>query len=534
MLERLGTLTAGLLVASTWALPCTTEPYECAMASLARHDPRAAAATLREFLKRDPGNLKARNLLGIALLENGDTKEAAAAFSHALAENPAFYPARKNLAVAQFTLGQFDLAERNFEKVLAEHGDDPVSYLYLGEFAFRAGDCVRASQAFANAGQSLGSIPAFAVHYAECLIQSKRTADAILVLRSVPVAAADAQFAAGLLLAKAGSYKEAAPFFHQARQGFNDRYAAVYNEVYSYFQAGQYQEVVDIVDNLVREGSAKGELLNFQASAYRKLNNVRDAYAALRQAVRISPNDEANYIDLADLCLDHDNFDLGLEIVNIGLKNIPDSERLHVHRGAMLAMTGKLNDAESDFEFAAEMSPDASLPQVALSMIWMYSGDLPKAIETLRRRDKNNTTDFTIPFLLGQALTRQGVESGSPEEKEAISVFEKAVRLDPNYAAARAELGKMLLRRGEEARAITELERALSLDPQDRTAAYQLAQVYRKKGQQQRAAELRARVSDLNARDRDQDLRRAMVKIVRDSGDHGRASAPSLHQGQAP
>ncbi|MFN7994325.1 MAG: tetratricopeptide repeat protein [Bryobacteraceae bacterium] len=514
------------------AVTCAGTPFDCAMGALTRHDTAAAVATLREYLKSEPDNLKARNLLGIALLEGGQTKESAGEFRKALAQAPAFYPARKNLAVAQFTLGEFDHAKRNFEQVLEQHAEDPVSHLYLGELTFRSHDRELAARHFAKAGSSIGNIPAFTVHYAECLVEGKHIADAAEVLGKLPATDASAHFAAGMVLARAGAYAEAASFFRQAEQGTPDPYPAGYNEAFSYLQSGQHQNVVDAVNRMLRGGMSKGELLNLQASAYLKLNQVQNAYDSLRRAVQLSPGDESNYIDLANMCLDHDNFDLALDILNIGLKNIPDSARLRIHRGAMLAMSGKLPDAESDFQFAADLLPDAGLPRVALCLIWMHSGDLPKAIATLRQRDSRNTTDFTIPFLLGQALTRQGAERGSPEEQEAVQAFEKAVKLNPDYASARAELGKILLRKGEDGRAITELEKALSLDPQDRTAAYQLAQVYRKKGQLQRAAELRARVSDLNARDRDQDLRRAMVKIVRESANNGQQANAGLHEGQ--
>jgi predicted Zn-dependent protease len=503
------------------------------MSALARHDVSTAIGTMREFLKKEPGNLKARNLLGIALLEGGRTKESVAEFNKALGQAPEFYPARKNLAVAQFTLGELDQAKRNFEKVLQKHADDPVSYLYLGELAFRRGDRELALRDFARARSALPGIPAFAVHYSECLIGAKQIEEAADVLRNLPAQDLDAQFAAGMLLAKADKYSDAAGCFQRAKRGRADAYPAAYNEAFSYLQAGQFQNVVEAVNQDFNEGFERGELLNLQAFAYLRLNRVQDAYNALRKAVRLAPSDESNYIDLANMCLDHDNFDLAVDILNIGLKNVPDSARLRIHRGAMLAMSGKLPDAESDFQFAAELSPETGLPQVALSLIWMYSGDVPKAIAALRQRDSANKSDFTIPFLLGQALTRQGAERGSAEEQEARKAFEKAVRLNPDYAVARAELGKLLLREGEEARAITELETALRLDPQERTAAYQLAQVYRKKGELQRATQLLARVSDLNARDRDQDLRRAMVKIVRESSNNGQASTATLHEAQA-
>lgn len=512
--------------------PCGDDLYECALNFVNQRNLPGAAAILYGELKKEPRNIRSQNLLGIILLETGKTREAESQFRQALALQPKFYPARKNLAVAEFTLGEFDKAKSNFEEVLVEKPGDPVSLLYIGEFAYRRGDCAQALSAFEASGASVASVPPFAVHDADCLIRSGRAGDALQPLQRLPPNAADVQFAAGMLLAKARQYPQAAEFFHRARQGSVDAYAAGYNQALTELQGGLYQAAVDTVGELLRSDQTKSELLNLQAAAYRKLDRVRDAYDALRKAAQLSPTEEQNYIDLADMCLDYNNYDLGFEIINLGLKSIPDSERLYLHRGVMNAMRGKLSEAEADFQFVADLDPKSALPQAALSLTWMAMGDAPKAIRTLRERDKENRTNFAISFLLGQALTRQGTQTGSSEEAEAIAAFDKAIRLNPQYAPARAELGKLLLRRGDQVRGIDELEKTIKLDPNDRTAAYQLAQAYRKKGEQQKASEMIAHVTKLNAQDRDQDLKRAMVLIVRQTGGTGAAS-PKLASPEA-
>ncbi len=534
MLSRAVAVIFGLILARfIWAGPPSgTDPYGSALNFLKQHDLSAAVSSLQTALKTDSRNLKMRNLLGIILLEAGKAKEAEAEFQETVTIEPRFYPARKNLAVAEFTLGRFDIAKTNFKKVLGQKPDDPIAFLYLGELAYRSGDLPQASIDFQKSMPNLFGVPGFAVHYADCLIQSGKIPEAVGVLRQLPEGAADAQFAAGVLLARAHDYADSSHCFHQARRGYADPYAAAYNEALTELQGGLYQDVIDTVEGIPREIPAKGELLNLEGAAFRKLNRVSEAYKALRKAAELSPNEEQNYIDLADLCLDYNNYDLGREIINIGLKSIPDSERLYLHRGVMNAMRAKLSEAEADFQFAADLAPRATLPKAALSLTWIAMGDVTKATQTLRECDKSNQSDFAIPFLLGQVLTRQAADIGSTMQAEAIAAFEKAVALNPNYAPAHAELGKILLRQGDEARGIAELEKSLSQDPQERTAAYQLAQAYRKKGEQERASELMARVRDLTTNERDQDLKKSMVLIVRQAGNMGRDSESSLSREQ--
>ena len=125
-----------------------------------------------------------------------------------------------------------------------------------------------------------------------------------------------------------------------------------------------------------------------------------------------------------------------------------------------------------------------------------------------------------MPYLFGIALMRSGVDPTEDAAAEAVRAFEEAIRLDPTLAGPRAELGKILLRRGETKQAIEHLERAASLEPENPAPAYQLAQAYRRTGDTARAQELLARVSKLNAQGRgedpDKELKRIVVRLVRE------------------
>jgi len=160
------------------------------------------------------------------------------------------------------------------------------------------------------------------------------------------------------------------------------------------------------------------------------------------------------------------------------------------------------------------------VPYVALAMAWMQSGHTPRAVDLLRSRMKAKPREAILPYLFGIALMRSGVDPTDDAAAEAIRAFEDAIRLDPQLAGPRAELGKILLGRGDTERAIEHLERAVALDPENAAPAYSLAQAYRRTGNTARAQELLARVSSLNAQGRvndpDQELKRLVVRIVRE------------------
>jgi Flp pilus assembly protein TadD len=97
-----------------------------------------------------------------------------------------------------------------------------------------------------------------------------------------------------------------------------------------------------------------------------------------------------------------------------------------------------------------------------------------------------------------------------------VQLLERSVRLNPDFASARAALGKVYVRRGEDDRALVELEKALQLDPTDLTPCYQLAQICRRKGDKQRAAELFAKFEKFRDEDRERHINRHLLQLLRE------------------
>src|SRR5215470_17944740 len=94
-----GALLSLFVSSSAWPADCGSTPYNCALQAIGRHDLSAAIQSLNEVLRQDPKNLKALNLLGIALTESGHVHQANQRLKDALAIDQNFFPARKYLAV---------------------------------------------------------------------------------------------------------------------------------------------------------------------------------------------------------------------------------------------------------------------------------------------------------------------------------------------------------------------------------------------------------------------------------------------------
>jgi predicted Zn-dependent protease len=183
-------------------------------------------------------------------------------------------------------------------------------------------------------------------------------------------------------------------------------------------------------------------------------------------------------------------------------------------------MKAQLGRAEQSFDAARRLAPGRSAPYAALAMVWMQTGQTPKAVETLRAETRQRQKDYVVPYMFAVALVRSGMDPASPEATEAIKALESSIAANRTFAPAHSELGRLLLKRDDLDRAITELEQATTLDPEATSALYNLAQAYRKKGDRVRATDLLTRVNKLNTAKRgddpDRELRQIVVRIVRD------------------
>ena len=518
---------------------CAT-PYDCALEQVQRHEFAAAIVTLELLAAKSPRDLKILNLLGIALTGAGTPDAANARFRAALAIDPRFAPALRNLAVNEFTMGEDRAAERHFKEVLGLAPDDHVSHQHLGEIYFARKQCRAALPHYTKSRARIEQQPNLVLHHATCLLEEKQTADAVAMLDRLPAEASDRWFEAGVLLGRYDVHTDAARFFAAARRGgYKDAVAAGYNQVLMLIEGGSNDAAIAAASELFAQGVRQADLYNLVSRAYAKTNRIQEAYDALREATRIEPAVSEHYVDLAMLCLEHENYSLALEIVDIGLKHRPDAAILLLQRGVVLAMSGSTESAEEAFTRASRASPDLPTPYVALAMIWMQRGRAAQAAELLRQHTRtpaaSTTSHAVIFYALGIALLRTGVAPEDSSASEALEAFRSAVRLQPSLPQAQAELGKLLLKRGDIAGAIVHLEHAMSLDAQNAAPAYVLAQAYRRAGRTERARELLARVSALNARERGDDpqgdLRPLMFRIVRDS--QATAEAPPMTPAEA-
>lgn len=513
-------------------LPAQTGTYEQAVALVRSGDFSNAISAIEKLLATQPGELRSRNLLGIALSGAGRRAEANKHFEYVLKANPAFLPALKNLAHNQLELGQLQAAREHFNAALKLAPADPSIHFGLGRLAFANRDYGAAVEHYQKSNNLYLNEPLALIQYAASCVEARMPDKARAALTALrPDVEPGVQFEAGVLLARMEQYEEAAGRFELARAGSSagsfDAYRSGFNLALAYLKGGKAVDAIHVAEQTLRNAAPTAELYSLVAEAYEKTGSTQKAYEALRAAVRLNPQEEGAYVQLIALCLNHENQELGLEIANLGVNTIPASTRLRLQRGVIHALNGRSTDALADFRSVAKLNPDAPLAYVAEALMLLRMDQNLDAVALLRKRANERPGDHLANWMLAEALVKLGPEAGASAEQEAIAALERSVKTEARMPQSRMLLGKMLLARGEAQRARVELEKAIELDAGNTTAAYLLAQAYRKAGRTQEANRLFAKVQEAKAEDPAQDTGKALLRIVRDTVSTTASGAPT-------
>src|SRR4030095_3130007 len=281
--------------------------YQTAVSFVQQGQFDRAFPILQQILDRSPNDLKARNLMGIALSAAGRREEANEHFRKVLALEPKFVPALKNMALNELAIGKTQDARIHFEETLKSAPQDATCHWGLAEIAFAARDYKRAALNYEQSGDLAWKDSRTAIKFATSCLEDGQPVKAATILEKIPttISAADAtiQFQAGVLLARLEKYEAAARRFELARQGFPDPYQVGYNLTLVLIRNRDYAAAIRAEEETLAAARRKAEIYNLLAQAYDQNGQTKQAYEALRAATELDPQDETNYVYLIALCL---------------------------------------------------------------------------------------------------------------------------------------------------------------------------------------------------------------------------------------
>lgn len=423
-----------------------------------------AKEPVAQLLATYPNNPKVLNLAALLYAGTGDIAGAEASFRAAVRVHPNFAPAWKNLAVLEWN-HRLPARVADTDRALAVSPRDPVLNAYGALAALEKGERGLVMPRLELAGDSVSLLPP----------------------------ALEARL--GSLLGSRGFYPAAERILLDLSKNGRATPAVQFNLALAQMLQGHTQAAIE---TLTAHSPLSSDALNLLAQAYQKENRPQQAVDALRKAIAADPGDEDNYLDLANLCVDHGLNKQAEEVVNAGLVRLPRSSKLLFEAGLLRSLAGKVEEANAFFNRALLLDPHRDLPAAAVELLRMEQSKLPEAISGLREKLRGDPKSALLWYFLGVALNRAGNQEGGPHAAE--EAFRKATVLDPKLPFPNLELAKIYVHTGRVEQAIPLFERALASPSTNRPATYQLAMVYRKLNQPQKAREMLAKLSEPNPR----------------------------------
>lgn len=401
-------------------------------------------------LNASPRNATLWALKGIALSKLGRDKDALAAYNKALAISPEYLVALEGAAELEYKGGS-SRAAALLNQILKLRPDDATSHAMLAVLAYNQHDCASAAKHFRASRELIASQPAALAQYGSCLLELQQADSAV-------------------------------PVFQQLQALQPDDLHARYNLAVAQLSANQPKNAIASLQPLLQASTSDPDVLDLASSAYEEIGDTPQAVQLLRQAIIANPKNSKYYVDFAAISFNHQSFQVGVDMINAGLQQIPNAANLYVARGILYVQLGQFENAETDFANATRLDPSQTSGAVAQGLALVQQSNLDQALTTVRSQLKTHPKDAFLQYMQAQILSQQGAEPDTAQFKEAVAAALLSTQINPDFVLARDLLGNLYLKDGQIEKSIEQSRRALQLSPSDQEALYHLIQALRKSG----------------------------------------------------
>jgi tetratricopeptide (TPR) repeat protein len=284
--------------------------------------------------------------------------------------------------------------------------------------------------------------------------------------------------------------------------------------------AGQPQNALATLQPLLN-ANPDVRAMQLAAAIYEANQDTPNAVKILREAILKDPRNTGLYVDFADIAMNHQSFETGIEMINAGLRLQPEAAELYLARGVLFVQLAEFDKAEADFEKAEQLDPHQGLSAAAQGMVAeeRNQNDPAQALETVRLKLARKPGDAFLWYLQAAILSQKAPETGSPEFQQGLSSAQKAVAMDPSLTAAHNVLAKFYLDSGQNSLAAKECRLVLEQSPEDQTALYHLVIALRKTGEPAQIPDLLKRLAKArqDATRREAERNRYKLVVTQDS-----------------
>ena len=132
--------------------------------------------------------------------------------------------------------------------------------------------------------------------------------------------------------------------------------------------------------------SSSGKPFSLAAQIAEEKGDTPHAVEWLRTAILNDPSDISNYVLFASISFNHASYQVGIDMVNAGLKRLPGAAKLYLARGILQAQLSQYGPAVADFEKAHALDPKLSFVEDAMGMIRSQQHDWAGSLQIFERQ----------------------------------------------------------------------------------------------------------------------------------------------------
>ena len=433
-------------------------------------------------LQAKPNDFRLWTLEGIIYSLKGEKTNAIGSFDKALRLSPAYMPALKGEVQLLYDSGD-KRAIPQLERILKADPNDLTAQEMLAMLQRKQEDCRAANEHFAISFSQMGSHPETLEAYGYCLVQMK-------------------------------DFEKAVTIFQKLADLLPDRTYPKYDLAVVLIGSNQNDAALQVLAPLVTDDQQDPDILSLASQAYEAIGNTPKAVALLRQAIVLSPTTASYYVMFSEICLTHDSFQAGIDMINAGLQRIPNESALYISRGILYAQLAQYDKAEDDFKHVEQLDSAQSIGSYAGDLTEVMKNNPDQALAKLRTQLKGEPENPMLNYLLAQLLMNQAPAAGSDEFKEAMRAALVTIKLQPDHVGSRDLLASMYMRTGQYDLAIEQCKIVLKYSPSDETAMYHLIISMRHTGHTDDLKPLVDRLAELHQESAKHETERKQYRLV--------------------
>ena len=458
------------LIAGSAEKDALTAQLTLAQMYLSRKQLDAAESLVSQILQKDSRNTSGLALRASIHIERGQFEGAVNDLREALNDQPRSTPLTLLLATAYERSGAIELAEKQLAEAMRVSNFNPAVSLNYVAFLQRRGSIARAEEVLTDlAGRWPQNIQILS-KFAEVKLARQDWSGAEAVAERIKRTGGNSGVADDILgTALLGEHK-----YDQALDALQGAYAAAPSSpqtmlalVEGYVRTKQIDKAVALLQSVLKADPANAQAYVLLGSIQQQTNAPKQALESFKMAVEKQPKSPAGYQALANFYLAQKNIGEAQNVIQTGLKQLPDNPSLHLILAAIEELNGDYDAAISEYELMLSKDSGSLLIVNNLaSLLADHRADkasLERAQSLAASLRKSPVPQFKDT--LGWISYQNG------NYKDAVSLLEEATAALPNRAEIHYHLAMSFIATGELGKASEQLNMALDKVTNDDTKA---------------------------------------------------------------